>query len=53
MNNSGRSGVGVLGFYKLAPAEMLVVHDEIDLPSGDRAPQGGRRCTAVTTACAT
>jgi len=24
----------VLGFYKIAPGQMLVAHDEIDLPSG-------------------
>lgn len=34
MNVSGR-GVGALAqFYKIAPAEILVVHDELDLPPG-------------------
>lgn len=34
MNVSGR-GVGALvQFYKIAPAEVLVVHDELDLPPG-------------------
>jgi PTH1 family peptidyl-tRNA hydrolase len=34
MNVSGR-GVGALAqFYKIAPAEVLVVHDELDLPPG-------------------
>jgi PTH1 family peptidyl-tRNA hydrolase len=34
MNVSGR-GVGALTqFYKIAPAEILVVHDELDLPPG-------------------
>ena len=34
MNTSGR-GVGELvQFYKIAPEEMLVVHDELDLPPG-------------------
>jgi PTH1 family peptidyl-tRNA hydrolase len=34
MNVSGR-GVGALAqFYKITPAEILVVHDELDLPPG-------------------
>src|SRR5688500_10528091 len=34
MNRSGGPISSVLGFYKLSPREMLVAHDEIDLPSG-------------------
>jgi PTH1 family peptidyl-tRNA hydrolase len=34
MNRSGGPVSSVLGFYKIAPGEMLVAHDEIDLPSG-------------------
>ena len=34
MNRSGGPVSSVLGFYKLAPTQMLVAHDEIDLPSG-------------------
>ncbi len=34
MNRSGGPVSSVLGFYKLSPAQMLVAHDEIDLPSG-------------------
>jgi PTH1 family peptidyl-tRNA hydrolase len=34
MNRSGGPVSSVLGFYKLAPSQMLVAHDEIDLPSG-------------------
>ena len=34
MNRSGGPVSSVLGFYKVSPAEMLVAHDEIDLPSG-------------------
>ncbi|HEU4779215.1 MAG TPA: aminoacyl-tRNA hydrolase [Steroidobacteraceae bacterium] len=34
MNRSGGPVSSVLGFYKLTPAQMLVVHDEIDLPGG-------------------
>jgi peptidyl-tRNA hydrolase, PTH1 family len=34
MNHSGGPVSSVLGFYKIAPRDMLVAHDEIDLPSG-------------------
>jgi peptidyl-tRNA hydrolase, PTH1 family len=34
MNRSGGPISSVLGFYKLTPTQMLVAHDEIDLPSG-------------------
>src|SRR4051812_23358322 len=34
MNRSGGPVASVLNFYKVAPAQMLVAHDEIDLPSG-------------------
>jgi PTH1 family peptidyl-tRNA hydrolase len=34
MNVSGRSVGALAQFYKIAPAEMLVVHDELDLPPG-------------------
>jgi len=34
MNRSGGPVSSVLNFYKIAPAQMLVAHDEIDLPSG-------------------
>jgi peptidyl-tRNA hydrolase, PTH1 family len=34
MNRSGGPVSSVLGFYKLTPGQMLVAHDEIDLPSG-------------------
>jgi PTH1 family peptidyl-tRNA hydrolase len=33
-NRSGGPVSSILGFYKIAPAQMLVAHDEIDLPSG-------------------
>jgi peptidyl-tRNA hydrolase, PTH1 family len=42
MNNSGGPTAAVAGFYRIPPAEMLVVHDEIDLPPGvARLKQGG------------
>src|SRR3982751_4007544 len=34
MNRSGGPVSSVLQFYKFAPTQMLVAHDEIDLPSG-------------------
>jgi PTH1 family peptidyl-tRNA hydrolase len=34
MNESGRSVAALAGFYKIAPADILVVHDELDLPPG-------------------
>ena len=34
MNRSGGPVSSVLGFYKIGPAQMLVAHDDIDLPSG-------------------
>jgi len=42
MNASGRSVGALAQFYKIAPAEMLVVHDELDLPPGvARLKMGG------------
>jgi PTH1 family peptidyl-tRNA hydrolase len=34
MNESGRSASAAVGFYKLDPADVLVVHDEGDLDTG-------------------
>ena len=34
MNESGRSVGAYLRFFRIEPAEMLVVHDELDLPPG-------------------
>jgi peptidyl-tRNA hydrolase, PTH1 family len=34
MNRSGAAVQSVVAFYRVAPAELLVVHDEIDLPPG-------------------
>ena len=42
MNHSGRALSRFAQFYKIAPAQMLVVHDELDLPPGGRAAQDGR-----------
>lgn len=34
MNRSGQSVGGLARFYKIAPEEILVVHDELDVPPG-------------------
>lgn len=34
MNNSGRSVVPLMRFYKIPPEQLLVVHDDLDLPFG-------------------
>ncbi len=42
MNVSGRSIRALMDFYKLAPEQILVVHDELDLPAGTvRLKRGG------------
>lgn len=42
MNRSGRAVSALLNFYKIGMAELLVVHDEIDLDPGDtRLKVGG------------
>lgn len=34
MNASGKSVAALANYYKIKPAEILVIHDELDLPSG-------------------
>ena len=42
MNLSGQAVAGLAQYYKIAPQEMLVVHDELDLPPGTaRLKSGG------------
>lgn len=42
MNHSGRSVAAFASFYRIAPEEILVVHDELDLPPGTvRLKKGG------------
>jgi len=42
MNQSGLASQAVATFYRISAAEILVVHDEIDLPAGTvRLKQGG------------
>ncbi len=42
MNLSGKSVAALARFYKVAPQEILVAHDELDLPAGEaKLKQGG------------
>lgn len=42
MNESGRAIAEAVKFYKLAPADVLVIYDELDLPAGKiRMKRGG------------
>jgi peptidyl-tRNA hydrolase, PTH1 family len=42
MNHSGRVTAAVAAFYKLAVGDVLVAHDELDLPPGElRLKEGG------------
>ncbi len=42
MNESGQAVRRMLDFYKLQPEQMLVMHDELDIPPGDvRLKMGG------------
>jgi PTH1 family peptidyl-tRNA hydrolase len=34
MNRSGKAVAALANFYKIAPAQMLIAHDELDLPPG-------------------
>lgn len=42
MNRSGQSVASLAGYFRIAPEEILVAHDELDLPPGDiRLKSGG------------
>lgn len=42
MNASGRSVAALARYYKIAPEEILVIHDELDLPPGQaKLKKGG------------
>ena len=42
MNRSGQSAGALMRFYKLVPEQVLVLHDELDLPPGQvKLKQGG------------
>ena len=52
MNESGRSVQPAAAFFKATPAEIIVVHDELDLACSVRsAPQVRRRPRGPQTAC--
>lgn len=34
MNNSGKAVRAIMDFYKLSPSDILVIHDDVDLPLG-------------------
>ena len=34
MNESGKAAAALAGFYRIAPANILIIHDEMDLPAG-------------------
>ena len=42
MNNSGQSVVALMNFYKIPKENLLVVHDDIDLPFGSMKLQHNR-----------
>lgn len=35
MNESGGSVASMLGYYRVAPERLIVIHDELDIPYGD------------------
>jgi PTH1 family peptidyl-tRNA hydrolase len=41
MNDSGRAVAAAMQFYRLAPADVVVVHDEVDLPPGKTRIKAG------------
>jgi PTH1 family peptidyl-tRNA hydrolase len=42
MNDSGRSVQAAMAFFKVAPDELVVLHDELDIPFGEvRLKRGG------------
>ena len=42
MNRSGQAVAALMRFYKFTPAQLLIVHDELDLPPGtNRIKYGG------------
>ena len=42
MNQSGMAVVKKLSFYKLQPADLIVIHDDLDLPLGEYKIQFGK-----------
>lgn len=42
MNNSGKSVASLAKFYKVSPADIIVVHDDLDIALGEYKIQQGR-----------
>ena len=42
MNESGRAVQQLLDFYKLSPSDLIVVHDDIDVPMGEARVEENR-----------
>ncbi len=42
MNNSGLAAQGLLSFYKLKPEDLIVIHDDKDIPLGETRVQTNR-----------
>ena len=51
MNESGGPVAGLCGFYKIPVEQLVVVHDELDIPYG-RCGSSAAAATAATTGCA-
>lgn len=52
MNLSGKSVASLARFFKIAPEEVLVVHDELDIPRA-RSSSSAAAAMRGTTGCAT
>ncbi len=48
MNESGKSVQALLSWFKLAPGQLVVVHDELDIPPGRNPLQAGAEMPATT-----
>ncbi len=59
MNNSGQAVVAAAHFYKIKPTDILIIHDDIDLPLGkmrvkkDGSSGGHRGVESIITALGT
>jgi len=42
MNNSGIAVSKILNFYKISPSDIVVIHDDVDLPLGSVKKQRGK-----------
>lgn len=51
MNTSGGPISKLCREYKIKAEELLVIHDELDIPAGDVRVKVGGRAMPVTTAC--